>query len=64
MPTASVSLNVLADMIDRMTQRMLIFTTTPSGSRTQGKRQFPRLCNNNANSQQEQSPNDTVFCAC
>ena len=64
MLTASVSLNVLADMIDRMTQRVLIFTPMPSGSWTQGKRQFPGLCNNNAKTQQEQSQNDAVFGGC
>ena len=67
MPAASVhvSLNELADiMIDKMLQQGLIFAPTPSGPRSQGQRQDPGLCNNNANTQQEQSPNDAVFCAC
>ena len=47
-------------MIDKVTQRGLIFAPTPSGARTQD----PGLCNTNANTQQEQSPHDADFCAC
>ena len=60
-----VSLNELTGiMIDKMLQCGLIFAPTPSGARTPGQRQDPGLCNNTANTQQEQSPNDAVFCAC
>ena len=60
-----VSLNWLADIMkDKMLQHSLIFAPTLSGARTLGQRQDPGLCNNNANTQQEQSPNDAVFCAC
>ena len=59
-----VSLNELADItIDKMLQPGRIFASTPSGPRSKGQRQDPGLCNNNANTQQEQSPNDAVFCA-
>ena len=54
----SVSLSELSDiMIDMMTQCGLIFAPMPSDARTQGQRQDPGLCNNNDNTQQEQSPN-------
>ena len=52
MPAASVHvcLNELADiMIDKMLQPGLIFAPTPFGPRTQGQRQDPGLCLNNAN---------------
>ena len=51
-------------MNDKMLQPGLIFAPTPSGPMSQGQRKDPGLCNNNANTQQEQSPNDAVFCAC
>ena len=60
-----VSLNELADtMNDKMLQPRLILAPTPSGPMSQGQRQDSGLCNNNANTQQEQLPYGAVFCAC
>ena len=57
----SVSLSELADiMIDKMTQRGLIFSQPPSDARSQGQRQDPGLNSNNANTQQEQSRDGAV----
>ena len=51
-------------MIDKMLQCGLIFAPMLSGARTPGQRQDSGLCNNTANTQQEQYSNDAVFCAC